>query len=283
MLRSQFILGALAALLALAAPASAQVVSPTSVPQTVEVAAGAQRSATLRCPDASVALHGGPAANPSARVRVDSAPAKGDAGEWRFRFSSRAGGTARAVLRCLSLRLPAGVGGVSLEVSRVTKTGPPLAPGQTRRVAVDCLEGHVPTGWGLERNAGSAALDVSAALPGRRGWVFGLTNAGPAPAGGTLAIRCVDPVQRAATGEVHRLALRLATFTDPLASGGLVSHACRASEFSVSTGLSPTGSGFALAGTRPLGEHGGRWLFRGHGTATVGTSLICLDTGTRFG
>jgi hypothetical protein len=278
------ILGAITISLTLSGPASAQVVQPAAVTKSVQVPPGGKRAASLQCPGTAVALHGGPGTNASSRVRVDSTPVGAGPGGWNFRLRSRSGGRVRLVLRCLSLRLPAGVNNVSLVVSRVSRPAERVPAGESRRIEVSCLHGHVATGWGIERDRGSASLELEAAVPSARSWVFRLANPSAHEAAASLAIRCVQPVQRAGSGQVHRLGLRRPTFLDHT-DAGRVRHGCHADEFSVATGaslLSQDGSGVSMASTRPLGAGRGQWLFRGGGAATVRTSLVCLDTATGF-
>jgi len=259
--------------LALPAGASAQVVEPVSVSQSVSVPAGGTRSLTVSCPGSAVAVGGAPTSFTSA-----SSIPTADPREWTFRFS--AGATARtasAVLRCVQLDLPGGVRGVNIGVG--TRWLPlTVAPTSTERAELTCKRGQFPTGWALERADSTAdALAVAAAIPTRRGFDFRIENTGALEAAGTLRIRCLGRIQHARNGDTHSFSTRVATF-----AGG-TSHACRRSEYSVTAGASidPVGDA-VLTGAYPTGSRGGRWSFSGASDAPPATSLVCLSRTTRF-
>lgn len=261
------------------AAAQAAVVETATVSRSVSVAPDAARSLTLSCPAGFLALSG--AARSGFTTLTESFPRSGTR-QWTFRFASRGNRhRAGALLRCVRLDLPVGVGGVTLRVGSAFKGDIEVAPGATRRVRVDCPGGQIPTGWGLRR--GRAAVSVAAAVPTAGGWVFDLENRGRSRAETTAYVRCLAPVQRARSGQVHRFSIRTRTHVDR-GPTRTTSHSCPAGEFSVATGvaLSPAQDIF-LTATYPDGKRGGRWSFRRAGaSSTVETSLLCLDRSTGF-
>ncbi len=257
-----------------AAPASASaapLVDPVSASRSVSVPSGASRSTTLTCPGTAVALHGATTDDPAGHSVPRSDPQR-----WTFRFS---GGAAdrrvRAVLRCVRLRLPAGVSGVRLRVGTVRLPGLDVASRATRRVSLRCQRGLVPTGWGVAHGGPARGLAVVAAVPTRRGFVFELRNRGGSAVTVTPRIRCLDRTERADDGRRHSFRTRVASFRD---TGSSARHRCRRGEYSLAAGVSLDNVFLELA--RPVGARGGRWSFSGGEIAR--TSLICLARRTRF-
>jgi hypothetical protein len=266
------VLGAVPASAAAALP----VVDPVSVRGSTNLPSGGERTLVLTCPEPAVALHAGASVEPGS----DSVPGS-NARRWSFRFVSDAGDPARrvrAVLRCVRLQLPAGVSGVRLTVGTVRGPDEFVVAGASRRIALTCQRGMIPTGWGIERGASGQALAVAAANPTRRGFVFRLENTGRVGASATARIRCLKRSQRAQSGERHAFTTRVARFDD---SGPGARHACRGSEYSLSTGVSlDPADHILLTRAMPAGARGGRWSFNGSGEAS--TSLVCLDRTSRF-
>jgi len=256
---------------ALAAP----VVEPLSVSRSVLVPAGQARSATLSCPDTAVALHGAASSEPGGDSIPGSHPQR-----WMFRFAPQgADRRVRAVLRCVRLRLPDEVGVVSLVVGTVRRPDLAVAAGATRRVAIRCRRGQVPTGWGLERGDAGGSIAVAGVRRTRRGFVFELSNTGPTAATATPRIRCLGRSQDGGSGLVHTFRLRSASFDD---SGRAARHSCRRGEYSVSAGISlDPGSNAFLTAAIPSGPRGARWRLSAAAPAT--TQLVCLSRRTRFG
>jgi hypothetical protein len=262
-----------------ASAAGAPVVETSSVERSATVAAGATRTLTVGCPGAAVAVGG---AAPSGFATLRASVPLADGRRWRFRFA--AGTRARrvsAAVRCVALRLPAGIGGVSLVVSSRFDPDLEVPAGQTARAALACPPRRLPTGWGVER--ARAAVEVAAAVPTRSGWRFAFRNTGPATAVVTPHIRCLGRRQRARGGATHAFAWRRAAFADT--TGGArseVRHACRRGEAALSTGfaLDPAGDLRARAAA-PAGARGGRWTFGGP-RASAETTLICLSLATGF-
>ena len=266
------VLGAVPASAAAALP----VVDPVSVRGSTNLPSGGSRTLILTCPEPAVALHAGA----SSELGSDSVP-DSDPRRWSFRFTSDAGDPARrvrAVLRCVRLQLPPGLRGVRLTVGTVRRPDVFVVAGAARRVALTCQRGMIPTGWGLERGGAGQAIAVAAATPRRRGFVFRLENTGSAGASATPRIRCLKRSQRARSGERHAFETRIARFDD---SGAGARHACRRSEYSLSTGVSLDPSDdILLTGAMPAGARGGRWSFNRGGQAS--TNLVCLDRTSRF-
>jgi hypothetical protein len=274
-------------LLAVPAAAHAQVVDVVTVERSVDVSPGSTRTLALTCPDPRVALHGAVTSS----FGGDSIPRKNASG-WNFRFSSTATSTrkASAVLRCVRLRVPAGLKGVELNIGSVRRSGITIEPAASERVELECERGYAPTGWGLQRGSGSAAegLVVTAAVPTTDSWVLKVENTGDAPATASLHARCLERRQRATNGQTHTFALRKRSFSDRIAEGRnrKVSHSCRPGEYSVSTGVSLAGGDdLLLTLTSPLGKRQGRWSFRHPTVSTerVKTLLVCLGLNSRFG
>ena len=162
-----------------------------------------------------------------------------DARSWSFRFAGGAADrTASATLRCVRLSLPRRVRGVGLAVGTVIEPVFGLGSGATQEVAITCPRGQVPTGWGLERTDDANGLAIAIASPTARGWTFTVENTGAAGAAGSLHARCLERKQRASTGQRHAFSTRVASFSEALSGNATMSHACRASEYSVATGVS---------------------------------------------
>jgi hypothetical protein len=256
--------------------AGAQPVTPVSVSKSSTVPANGSRSLTLRCPGASVALNGAP----TSLVGTSSVPGTRPRA-WTFRFTAGAAPrTVGAVLRCVRLKLPAGVRGVGLVVGTRWSPRLTLAPASARQVEVRCQSGQMPTGWGLERLQGTPvdAVAVAAAVPTARGFALRLENTGAVDASALVLIRCLKRAQRAGNGQTHRFARRVARF-----EGG-TTHSCRPSEYSVAAGasLDPVGDA-VLRSAYPTGTRGARWAFGGASDALPVTSLVCLSRTTLFG
>jgi hypothetical protein len=257
-----------------ASAAAAPVVETFSVERSATVAAGATRTLTLTCPGTSVAVGG---AAPSGLAALRASVPLSDAQRWRFRFAAGGARQVTAALRCVGLNVPAGIGRVSLEVSSRFEPDLEVAPGATRRIALACAAGQLPTGWGFER--AERSLEVAAALPTRTGWTFEFENAGRAAATVTPRIRCLQREQRARDGRAHAFAMRRVSFA---ARGGEVTRSCLRDEAGLATGFSldPAG-GLEARVAAPSGERGGRWSF-GPGSARVEPVLLCLSRTTRF-
>jgi hypothetical protein len=278
---------AVAVLLAAAGPAAAGAPVPSSVERSVTLQPGETKSVTLRCPGEGVALSGAVSSSGAgAAAALDSIP-RPDGRSWRFRFASPAGAVRRravAVLRCVQVRLPRGVRRVRLVT--VTRRDPDIAVpgGSTRRAALGCPRGFAPTGWGHE---GLHELRITAAVPERGRWLFGLENPGAADAAGSLHIRCFERLARGRLRDRsirHRFRIRRVSFRDRLGPGPLT-HSCRSSEFSVATGSRFDASDdLVLGASHPAGARSGRWTFqqRGGGGESITNYLLCLDLGSRW-
>jgi hypothetical protein len=268
--------GALVA--ALPAAASAKLIQPISVSASANVPAHQSRAVFLKCPARAVALN---AAATSAMDATDSVP-RFTARGWTLTFTAgNSSRTATGVLRCVRMDLPQGIDGVGLNVETQIEPVATLSPGASEKLSIGCSHGFVPTGWGLDRADEASGLAIAAALPTKHGWSLTVENTGTTAAGGTLYTRCLERKQRASTGQRHAFKTRVAKSS---VSGSSATRSCRASEFSVATGLSlPIQDDIFLTGTGPVGEHSGQWRFaKASGAGAVKTSLVCLSTATAF-
>ena len=280
----------------LAAPASAlaaDVVVPSRVAASTTVPAGGSRTLTLRCPAAAVALNAAITRRGGGVTVRRSIPGT-DAGVWRFRLSADAGARrrgVRAVLRCVSLRLPEGVSGTRLVVSTKRPPTTNIPAGSSSPVELRCRSGFVATGYGLDRGA-RRDVTIAAAVPSARGWSFRLENSGATPARADLSMRCLKRTVSARDGGGPiqlDFAITRRAFSDALTplpgSGGTFTHTCAEGRFSVATGhrLDPT-NGVVVTDTGPNGLRAGRWTFRGETDGDMmRTFLLCLNRHTRFG
>jgi hypothetical protein len=263
---------------ALPAQASAKLIQPISVSASANVPAHQTRAVFLKCPARAVALN---AAATSAMDATDSVP-RFTARGWTLNFSAGSSSrTASGVLRCVRMQLPQGVSGVGLNVETQIEPVSAVAPSDTQQLSISCSHGFAPTGWGLDRTGDAGGLAIATALPTKHGWTFTVENTGATTAGGTLYTRCLERKQRASTGQHHAFKTRIAKSS---VSGASATRSCRASEFSVSTGLAlPVQDDIFLTGTGPVGEHSGQWRFaKASGAGAVKTSLVCLSTATAF-
>ena len=252
--------------------AAAATVDPLSVKQSARVSGGGTAELVLTCPDTAVALN----ASASVELGNDSIPGR-DARRWRFLVRGQGDAQrVKAVLRCVRLTLPSGISGVRLVVGTVRRPDVFVVAGATRRVALQCERGMIPTGWGLERGGSGQDIAVKAAAPTKRGFLFKLTNTGNAGASATPRIRCLGRTQNASSGERHSFSTRVAKFQD---GGRTARHSCADDEYSVAPGVSLDG-GSLLDSAVPAGPRGGTWRFSKAGAAK--TSLICLSRETRF-
>jgi len=266
---------ALAGVASTGAPAAAQakVVEPVWVTKQVDIAAGQTKSVTLKCPARAVALNG------TASHASSSIPGA-NARRWTFRFD-RSGS---AVLRCVRLRLPHNVSGISLVVGTTFEPVFEVPPGFTQTIDVKCPTGEVPTGWGLDRSGDANGLSIAAAVPTAKGWSFAVENTGATGAAGSLNARCLERKQRASSGQHHTFATRIASFTEQIENDATASRSCRSDEYSVATGVSlPASDDIVLTSTGLTGERGAEWTFsQTSGATPVQTSLICLARTTGF-
>jgi hypothetical protein len=283
MLKRTLLVAALAAL-----PAAAEardVIQPSTVSSSATITGGAARTLALSCRAPAIALNATATGLPAGATVRSSLPA---AGVLRWSLELAAAESAErqrlgASLRCLRLALPAGVTDVSLGASTRRQPDLPIPAGTTRRFALRCGSGYIPTGYGLDQRSGR--VGVAAAVPGARGWSFRLANAAAAAAHVTVSVRCararVEGRRRGAPVSL-RLETRRASFTDDVEAGAALRHSCRAGEFSVATGvnLDPAG-GVELVSAQPAGERGGLWTFGG-GAGRVGTHLLCLALDSTF-
>jgi len=257
------------------------VVRPTSVRGGVMTEPAASSGIILGCRTPAVALSGA-VSRSGAGDLVWSRPGA-EIRNWDFEFAAAARRRAAAQLRCLSLRLPAGVREAELRVNTVRSDALTLPPGASRSVKLRCDRGYVPTGYGLERDGD---IGTGAALPGPRGWRFRIENRGASEGRATLRIRCLQRAVSADSddGETTlRFAVRRAAFADSARSGAGVSHSCGKREYSLATGFdSAPGSGVSVTSSGPAGRRGGSWSFAGAGSAQVRTYLLCLGLGSRF-
>ena len=255
-------------ILLLAAPASAlaaDVVVPSSVAGTTAVPADGSSTLTLRCPASAVALNAAVTNHdPGVTVRR-SIPGRG-AGTWRFRLTGTdGGGGVRAVLRCVRLQLPAGIGGARLNVS--TRRPPVAVPaGGRTTVRLRCGRAWVGTGYGFDPGT-RGETRLASVVPRAHGWDFTIAE--------RRSGRAHGPRERplpAADGDLQPgrpVALRrgapevlgpVGACPDPPARSP---KAAPESQFSLATGYAVDGRDqvrFRL--THPEGRRAGRFRFR---------------------
>jgi len=275
------------ALLALPASAlAADVVVPSSVARSTAVPSGGSKTLTLRCPAEAVALNAAVTNHdPGVTVRR-SIPGRA-AGRWSFRLAGAGGGGGvRAVLRCVRLRLPAGVGGARLDVS--TRRPPVVVPaGGRTTVRLRCGRGWVGTGYGFDPGTGGDAR-LASVVPRAHGWDFTVQNDGAAAATTRVSARCLQQTVTSSRGARLRFGVARRVFSDLVGarpgSAGTFTHRCGNSEFSLATGYAVDADGAELRLTHPEGRRAGRFRFRGAPSDDVVTSfLVCLSRRSSFG
>lgn len=261
-------------------------VLPRSVDREVTVPSAGSGSLPLRCPRGAVALHAAAADLPRGVTLMESLPGS-NARSWTLRFANR-GSSKRvsAVLRCVRVRLPAGMPDVTVAVSSSSRSTT-VAARSSARVAIACRPGYIPTGHGISATDDSVA--TAAVVPSRGGWTFRLENATGSAASVTPRVRCL---RRAATGRRFGRRVRLAFdisrsgWTHTVRGGNRsYSNSCARNAFSVSTGVSlDPDARIALRSASPDGDRSGRWWFRNGGRSQpVKSYLLCMALGTRFG
>jgi hypothetical protein len=274
----------------LAAPASAlaaDVVVPSSVAGTTTVPAGGSSSLTLRCPASAVALNAA-VTNHDPGVTVQrSIPGRG-AGTWRFRLTGTGGGGGvRAVLRCVRLGLPAGIGQARLDVS--TRRPPVAVPaGGRRTVRIRCGRAWVGTGYGFDPGTGGD-IRLASVVPKAHGWDFTLQNGAAAARTARVSARCLRQTVTSSQGARLRFNVARPRFSDAVGarpgSAGTFTHSCGESQFSLATGYAVGAADRArLRLTHPEGRRAGRFRFRRAASDdVVSTFLVCLSRRSTFG
>ena len=271
-----------AALVTAAGVQAKDVVRPSSVRGAVMIEPAASSGIVLGCRTPAVALSGA-VSRSGAGDLVWSRPGA-EIRNWDFEFDAAPRRRAAAELRCLNLRLPAGVSQAVLRVNTVRSDALVLPARTSRSVKLRCDRGYVPTGYGLEREGD---IGIGAAVPGPHSWRFRVDNRGAAEARAKLRIRCLQRSVSADSNDGEttlRFAVRRRAFADSVMSGAGVSHSCGRREYSLATGFeSAPESGVSITSSRPAGRRGGRWSFGGAaGNAQVSTYLVCLGLGSRF-
>jgi hypothetical protein len=273
----------------LAFPASAlaaDVVVPSSVARSTAVPSGGSKTLTLRCPAEAVALNAAITNHdPGVTVRR-SIPGRG-AGGWSFRLTGASGGGGvQAVLRCVRLELPAGLGGTRLEVS--TRRQPVVVPaGGRTTVRLRCGGAWVGTGYGFDPGTrGDARL--ASVVPRAHGWDFTLQNDAAAAGTARVRARCLRQTVTSSRGARLRFGVARRVFSDLVGarpgSAGTFTHRCGNSEFSLATGYAVDADGAELRLTHPEGRRAGRFRFRGAPSDDVVTTfLVCLSRTSSFG
>ena len=274
----------------LAVPASAlaaDVVVPSSVARSTTVPSGGSKTLKLRCPAEAVALNAAVTNHdPGVTVRR-SIPGSG-AGGWSFRLAGAdGGGGVRAVLRCVRLRLPVGMGGARLDVS--TLRPPVVVPGGGRTtVRLRCGAAWVGTGYGFDPGT-RGDTRLASVVPRPHGWDFTLQNDAAAARTARVNARCLRQTVTTNQGAQLRFAVARPTFSDAVGarpgSAGTFTHSCRTSQFSLATGYAVDAADqVQLRLTHPEGRRAGRFRFRGAGSDdVVSTSLVCLSRRSAFG
>ena len=274
----------------LAAPASAlaaDVVVPSSVVGTTSVPADGSSTLTLRCPASAVALNAAVTNHdPGVTVRR-SIPGRG-AASWRFRLTGTdGGGGVRAVLRCVRLQLPAGIGGARLNVS--TRRPPVAVPaGGRTTVRLRCGRAWVGTGYGFDPGA-RGETRLASVVPRAHGWDFTIQNDAAAARTARVSARCLRQTVTSSQGARLRFAVARLVFSNLIGrmpgSAGTFTENCARSQFSLATGYAVDGtSDVELRLTHPEGRRAGRFRFRRAASDDVVTTfLVCLSRRPTFG
>jgi hypothetical protein len=275
------------ALLALPASAlAADVVVPSSVARSTAVPSGGSKTLTLRCPAEAVALNAAVTNHdPGVTVRR-SIPGRA-AGRWSFRLTGAGGGGGvRAVLRCVRLRLPAGVGGARLDVS--TRRPPVVVPaGGRTTVRLRCGRAWVGTGYGFDPGT-RGDTRLASVVPRAHGWDFTIANAASTPATARVSARCLRQTVTSSRGARLRFGVARLVFSDLIGrmpgSAGTFTHTCAEGRFSLATGYAvDEADEVQLRLTHPEGRRAGRFRFRGAASDDVVTTfLVCLSRRTQF-
>jgi hypothetical protein len=278
----------LLAVVALASPAHAAVVTPSSTSAETVVPAGGKRTLTLSCPEPAVALSAAASRLGRSAELLRSVPGR-DAGDWRLTFAAGRGRgrTVEAELRCVRLRLPEGIRRVRLGVQTMSQTQMRVTAGGTRTSELDCAPGYVATGWGLRRSR-RGDVRVAAAVPSARGWSFEVENIASAAARADVTARCLKRVVRARrNGNPVELRFRIArrAFDDPVGDGRQsFVHRCRSGQYSLAAGseVDPLDA-IALVRSSALGRRQASWTFaQASAGDAVTTHMVCLARNSRF-
>jgi hypothetical protein len=287
---SRFALCASLILVLSAVPASAvaaDVVVPSSVARSTAVPSGGSKTLTLRCPAEAVALNAAVTNHdPGVTVRR-SIPGAG-AGTWSFRLAGAGGGGGvRAVLRCVRLRLPAGVGGARLNVS--TRRPPVAVPaGGRTTVRLRCGRAWVGTGYGFDPGT-RGDTRLASVVPRAHGWDFTVQNDAAAGRTARVSARCLRQTVTSSQGARLRFGVARPRFSDAVGarpgSAGTFTHSCGQSQFSLATGYAVDAADqVTLTLTHPEGRRAGRFRFRGAASNDVVSSfLVCLGRRSSFG
>jgi hypothetical protein len=287
---SRFALCASLTIVLAAVPASAlaaDVVVPSSVARSTAVPSGGSKTLTLRCPAGAVALNAAVTNHdPGVTVRR-SIPGPGPA-TWRFRLAGAdGGGGVRAVLRCVRLRLPAGVGGVRLDVR--TRRPPVAVPaGGRTTVRLRCGRAWVGTGYGFDPGT-FGETRLASVVPRAHGWDFTVQNDSAAAETARVSARCLRQTVTSSQGAQLRFGVTRPRFSDavgaPPGSAGTFTHSCGESQFSLATGYAVDAADqVKLRLTHPEGLRAGRFRFRGAASDdVVSTFLVCLGRRSQFG
>jgi hypothetical protein len=287
---SRFALCASLTIVLLAAPASAlaaDVVVPSSVARSTAVPTGGSKTLTLRCPAEAVALNAA-VTNHDPGVTVRRSIPGSDAGTWRFRLAGAdGGGGVRAVLRCVRLRLPAGVGGARLNVS--TRRPPVTVPaGGRTTVRLRCGRAWLGTGYGFDPGA-RGDTRLASVVPRAHGWDFTIQNDAAAARTARVSARCLRQTVTSSQGARLRFAAARPRFSDAVGarpgSAGTFTHSCGESQFSLATGFAVDAADqVAFRLTHPEGLRAGRFRFRRAASDDVAsTFLVCLSRRSTFG
>jgi hypothetical protein len=278
------------ALVALPSSAHAAVVAPSSTSAERVVPAGGARTVTLSCPGTSVALSAAVTRQGRSAELLRSVPSGHDAGDWLLTFGAGRGAGRRvdAELRCVRLRVPAGVSGARLSVQTESRTRLRVPAGGTKTARVSCAPGYVATGWGFRRSR-RGELQVAAAVPSAGGWRFELENAGAGAARAAVSARCLKRVVRGRRGGgsvVLRFRVVRRAFEDVVAGGRpSLSHRCRGGQYSLAAGheVNPLDA-IALVRSGASSRSRASWTFAEASAGdAVTTHVVCLARGSRFG
>jgi hypothetical protein len=280
-------------LVLLAVPAEAlgaSTIRTSSVTGRLVVPAGATSKIRLHCPQSAVALNAAVTRRGAGVVVRRSIPGQ-DVGSWAFRVAASGSGSrsVSAVVRCVRLRVPAGLSAVRLHVKTRSRPGIPVAAGATETVRLGCGAGWSATGYALTGDAGDT-VRLAAVVPNAHGWRFTLENTGSAPTRAGVSARCLRTRvaarrQGGGTAEL-RFNVTRPSFSTVFPRGGpqIDATGCRVGRFSLAAGGSvDPASTIELLIASPLRERGARWRFGQprEGDRFTGR-VVCLSRTSRF-
>lgn len=286
-------LAALTALVAAAPAAAASAPVVKAVTKKVPVREGRITESRVGCPGRMAAIAGSVVARPTASTLRRSLPS--GPSTWRFAFGGFVGArghTATVLVRCVALRVPAGVGMVKLNVNTVS-SGRGVGALSRREDTLRCRKGYAPTDWGFDIAPPGATqnvlppeeVQVYKALASSSGYAFGLENLGGSSSRALVRVRCLERRAAGRSGRSHTWRLRGQRYHDLIKAGArTVRHSCARGFTSIGPGHEVDPAGDTLfRRSFDVRSASAAWLFdKPDGSERVTTQLLCLSTRTQF-